>query len=285
MLRVRLRLVGGSERRCLILLSLLAAFGCRGSSGRLALVGDRKVTVENLSAFVTSQTGRSISDVSPELAGALFERLLDEEVVLAAAPSPGDHDLTPTARSAHVRELASALCPPLPQPSGSLVDAYLAAHPELASSGERIKLRQLVLPDQTTARSARDRARAGEDFVRLSRGLSRAPNATDGGMLGWVERGQLPPEFEAAVFGLAPSEVSEPVPSNAGWHVFQVVERRGPGEGPDASSRDRARAQLTAEAAESAQRSCLRALAAKVGVRVECKGASFPCRDPFEVTR
>lgn len=283
--RVRLRRVGGLEHRCLILLSLVAAIGCRAASGRLAVVGDRKVTIENLSAFVSSQTGRPLSDVSPELAGALFERFLDEEVVLAAAPSPGDHDLTPTARSAHVRELAGTLCPASPQPSGAQVDAYLAAHPELASSGERIKLRQLVLPDQTTARSARDRARSGEEFVKLSRELSRAPNAADGGMLGWVERGQLPPEFEAAVFGLAPGEASEPVPSNAGWHVFQVVERRGPGAGPDASFRDRARAQLAAETAEFAQRTCLRALAAKVGVRVECEGASFPCRDPFEVTQ
>jgi hypothetical protein len=284
MLRVRLRPVGGFERRCLILLSVVAALSCRGASGRLAIVGDRKVTIENLSAFVSSQTGRSLSDVSPELAGALFERFLDEEIVLAANPSPGDHDLTPTARSARVRDLASALCPPSPQPSSSQVDAYLAAHPEFASGGERIKLRQLVLPDQSTARSARDRSRSGEDFVRLSRELSRAPNAADGGMLGWVERGQLPPEFEAAVFGLSEGEVSEPVPSNAGWHVFQAMERRNPGSGPDPALRDRARVQLAAAQADATQRSCLMVLASRVGVRVDCAGVSFPCRNPFEVT-
>jgi len=247
-------------------------------------VGDRTMTIENLSAFVGSQTGRALSDVSPELAGALFERLLDEEVVLAAAPSPGDHDLTPTARSARVRELASTLCPPSVQPSSAQVDVYLSAHPEFASGGERIRLRQLVLPDQTTARSARDRARSGEDFAKLSRELSRAPNAADGGMLGWVERGQLSPEFEAAVFGLATGDVSEPVPSNAGWHVFQVMQRRNPGDGPDPAVRDRARVQLAAEQADTAQRTCLHALAARVGVRVDCSGVSFPCRNPFEVT-
>ena len=285
MLRVRLRPVGGFERRCLILLSIAVSFGCRGASGRLAVVGDREVTIERLSAFVSSQTGRSFPEVSPELTEALFERLLDEEVVLAAAPSPGDHDLTPTARSARVRELAGILCPPSPQPSDAQVDAYLSAHPELANGPERIKLRQLILPDQTTARSARDRARSGEDFVTLSRELSRAPNAADGGMLGWVERGQLSPEFEAAVFGLAKGEVSEPVPSNAGWHMFQVMERRNPGDGPDQAVRDRVRVQLAAEQADAAQRSCLRSLAARVGVRVDCAGASFPCRNPFEVKR
>jgi hypothetical protein len=266
-------------------LAVSASLGCTGPAGGLAVVGKRTVTLENINAFVTSQTGRTLTEVTPELAGALFERYLDEEVILAAAPTVGDHDLTPTARSARVRELSSTLCSPPQQPSNAQVDAYLDANPQLIGTGERIRLRQLVLPDQESARATRDRARSGEDFASLSRALSRAPNAADGGTLGWVERGQLPPEFEAAVFGLAPGEVSEPVPSNAGWHVFQVVERRAPGTGADASVRDRVRAQLAAETAESAQRTCLRALAAKVGVRVVCKGATFPCRDPFEVTQ
>jgi parvulin-like peptidyl-prolyl isomerase len=97
-----------------------------------------------------------------------------------------------------------------------------------------------------------------------------------------VERGQLPPEFEAAVFGLTAGEVSDPVPSNAGWHVFQVMERHAAGAGPDTPVRDRVRGQLAAEAAEAARSACLRELAARVGVRVDCAGASFPCRNPFE---
>ncbi|HVN75370.1 MAG TPA: peptidylprolyl isomerase [Thermoanaerobaculaceae bacterium] len=262
-----------------------ASLGCRGATGRLAVVGGRTVTSEKLSAFVISQTGRPLSEVSPDLAAALFERYLDEEVVLAASPTPGDRDLTPTARSARVRDLSAALCPPPPSPSEAQLDAYLVAHPEMASGGDRVKLRQLILPDQVTARSARDRARSGDDWATLSRELSRAPNAGGGGVLGWVERGQLPPEFEAAVFGLSKGDVSEPVPSNAGWHLFQVMERRRPGEGPDPELRERARIQLTAEQADANQRTCLQTLAAKVGVRVECADASFPCRDPFEVKR
>ncbi len=274
--------MGSFGRIGIVAVGAVAVVGCRGLSGRLAVVGDRAVTSESLSAYVASQTGRTLSEVSPELVSALFERYLDEEVVLASSPGPGDRDLTPTARSARVRELAATLCPPPAPPTGAQVEAYLAAHAELAAGGERVELRQLILPDQVTGRSARDRARSGEDFAALSRELSRAPNAADGGQIGWVERGQLPPEFEAAVFGLAKGEVSDPVPSNAGWHVFQVVDRRASGEGPDPSLRDRARAQLAAQAADSSQRDCMRSLAAKVGVRVDCSGASFPCRNPFE---
>jgi parvulin-like peptidyl-prolyl isomerase len=237
--------------------------------------------MEQLSAFVAAQTGRNIAEVSPELTAALFERYLEDEVLLAAAPTPGDHDLTPTARTARVRDLLVTLCPPPSPPTEAQVDAYLKLHPELAR-GERLHLRQLILPDQATAQLARDRLRSGEDFLTLSRELSRAPNATTGGLIGWVEKGQLPPEFEAVVFGLAAGDVSDPVQSNAGWHVFQVTERRSAGSGPDSAVRARVRGQLTAEAAEATRRDCLRTLAAKIGVQVYCTGVPFPCQNPFE---
>jgi parvulin-like peptidyl-prolyl isomerase len=265
-----------------VVLTAVSAAACRGTPERLATVGDRTITLSQLAGFVSAQTGRSLAEVSPELAGAMFDRYLEEEVLLAASSSPADRDLAPNARDARVRELVSSLCPPPPSPTDTQVNAYVAAHAELANAGERLRLRQLVLPDQATARAIRDRARAGEDFVALSREASRAPNAANGGVLGWVERGQLPPEFEAAVFGLAPGELSEPVPSNAGWHVFQVVERRAGGGGPDADLRERVRAQLAARSTEVARQACLRELAGRIGVRVDCAGASFPCRNPFE---
>jgi parvulin-like peptidyl-prolyl isomerase len=241
------------------------------------------VTVEQLSGFVASQTGRGLGEVSPELAAALFQRYLEDEVLLAASPVPVGHDLAPAARTARIRELLLSLCPPPSRPSDDQVDAYLALHPDLGA-GERVRLRQLILPDQATGQLARDRLRNGEDFLAVSRELSRAPNAATGGLVGWVERGQLPPEFEAAVFGLASGEVSDPVQSNAGWHVFQVMERRSAGAGPDPSVRERVRGQLTAEAAEAARRACLQGLAARVGVHVYCAGAPFPCGNPFEGT-
>ncbi len=274
-------MVGARCRSTLLLLALAPLFACPRGSGRLAAVGDHTVTVEQFSGFVAAQTGRSFAEVSPELAGALFERYLEDEVLLASSPVLQGNDLAPAVRTARVRELLFSLCPPPPKPSETQIDSYVAQHRDLVS-GERLRLCQLILPDQATGQLARDRLRAGEDFLTVSRELSRAPNAATGGIIGWVERGQLPPEFEAAVFGLAVSEVSDPVQSNAGWHVFQVNERRAAGSGPDPSLRDRARDQLAAEAAEAARRACLQNLATKVGVRVYCAGVAFPCRNPFE---
>ena len=265
-----------------MLVSTLALGACREPAGVLATVGNRTVRQEDLIAVVESQTGQPIGEAPPELVATLFEGLLDEEVVLAASGVPTDSKLTPVARSARVREALFQLCPPPPLPTAAEVDAFLVSSSAEEPGGERLRLRQLLLPDQAAAHAARERLRRGEDCAEVSRQMSRAPNAAQGGLLGWVGPGQLPPEFEAAVFALAVGGVSEPVASTAGWHIFQVVERRTTGSGADPDRRERARAELAAQKAEASRRDCLRALAARIGVTTHCKDATFPCRNPFE---
>ena len=267
--------------RPFLLLACLPLVGCHAHPEVLARVAGRSIKAEDIANVVRVQTGRNAADVAPDLIAALFESYLEEEVILAASPNPGDRDLPFAERGARTRELLSSLCPPPLPPSSADIEARVASEREKA--GERVLLRQLILPDATSALAARDRLRTGEDFAKLSSTLSRAPNAKAGGMIGWIERGQLPPEFEAAVMGLAQGEVSQPVQSNAGWHVFQVIARRHPGEGDDEAVRSRIRDELEAAAAETTRRACLHDLAARVGVEVPCAGASFPCANPFEV--
>jgi PPIC-type PPIASE domain len=265
-----------------VVLAAIALAACTRRPSGLASVGGRVITLEKLNAVVETQTGRPIREVTGELVAALFEDYLAEEVVLAASQAPADRDLTGPVRTARARDLLFSLCPPPPPPSEGDVDARLAKLGQTTTGGERVRLRQLILPDQSTARAARERARRGESFEVLSRELSRAPNAAAGGQIGWVERGQLPPEFEAAVFGLGPGDFSEPVASNAGWHLFQLMERRTAGAAADPSARERVRAELGAELAEVGRQACIRELAARVGAQVSCQDAGFPCRNPFE---
>jgi hypothetical protein len=274
--------VRAATRAAALVLLLASVEACRRSAGTVAIVGGRTVALAAVSTAIAAQTGTPLAEMSPELAAALFEVYLEEEVVLASADARTDVPLTGAARSARVRDLMASLCPPPAPPSDAETSAYLARHPELQPRGERLLLRQLILPDQPSARAAQERARRGEDFAALSRQLSRAPNAATGGALGWVERGQLPPEFEAAVFPLPAKALSAPVKSSAGWHVFQVVERRT-GGAPDANTLSLARAMLAAETAETARRACLRSLAARVGVEVVVSDRlPFPVHNPFK---
>jgi len=66
-----------------------------------------------------------------------------------------------------------------------------------------------------------------EDFATLARRFSADGSAQQGGDLGWASRGKYVPEFEAAAYKLEPNEISEPVESPFGFHLIQLMGRRG----------------------------------------------------------
>jgi peptidyl-prolyl cis-trans isomerase SurA len=72
----------------------------------------------------------------------------------------------------------------------------------------------------------RDRLVHGGDFAQLARLYSEDGSASRGGDLGWVNPGDLVPEFEQAMNALKPGDISEPVKTPFGWHLIQVQERR-----------------------------------------------------------
>jgi parvulin-like peptidyl-prolyl isomerase len=92
----------------------------------------------------------------------------------------------------------------------------------------------------------RQRILAGEDFADLAREYSDDPGSgMQGGDLGWVGRGAFVPEFEEAAFALPIGELSEPVRTDFGYHLIEVVERD--------DSRPKDEAQLQQEQARAFQ--------------------------------
>jgi peptidyl-prolyl cis-trans isomerase SurA len=73
----------------------------------------------------------------------------------------------------------------------------------------------------------REQISAGRaSFEALAREHSQDGSAREGGDLGWASPGQFVPEFEEAMNGLRPGEVSFPLVSRFGVHLIQVQERR-----------------------------------------------------------
>jgi peptidyl-prolyl cis-trans isomerase SurA len=107
--------------------------------------------------------------------------------------------------------------PPVPEE----VDlAHIFIKPRF-SAGER---------DETRARMLGflDSLKAGADFADLASRYSEDPgSAKQGGNLGLVRRGQLVKEFETAAFSLNEGEVSGIVETDFGYHLIQLLERRG----------------------------------------------------------
>ena len=68
----------------------------------------------------------------------------------------------------------------------------------------------------------------GESFNTLAILYSDdAGSARRGGELGFYGRGDLHPEFEAVAFSLRPGELSEIVETRSGFHIIQLIARRG----------------------------------------------------------
>ncbi len=73
-----------------------------------------------------------------------------------------------------------------------------------------------------------DSLKNGADFAVLATKYSDDPGSrAQGGDLGLVQRGVFYPEFESAAFALKQGEISDVVESPVGFHIIQLLERKG----------------------------------------------------------
>lgn len=91
----------------------------------------------------------------------------------------------------------------------------------VVSEAERDRVR-------TELAALRERVIKGEKFSMLATLYSQDPGtASKGGELGFFSRGDMVGEFEAAAFALKPGEVSPIIETQFGFHIIQLIERRG----------------------------------------------------------
>jgi len=91
-----------------------------------------------------------------------------------------------------------------------------------------IKTNELVSEDEARRRlvSLKERLDNNGDFAELARLYSEDGSNSKGGDLGWLSPGDTVPEFERAMDSLKPGQISDPVRSQFGWHLIQVLDRR-----------------------------------------------------------
>lgn len=110
---------------------------------------------------------------------------------------------------------------------------------QMPSSGEQVRARHILIsvsPDAAEeekqlalaeAISITQRLRAGADFAELALQYSDDPGSgQQGGDLGFFGRGQMVTEFETAAFSLSIGEISDPVLSQFGYHIIEVLEQQ-----------------------------------------------------------
>ncbi|MCU0869406.1 MAG: peptidylprolyl isomerase [Burkholderiales bacterium] len=100
-------------------------------------------------------------------------------------------------------------------------------------------------PDQIQTRRARAedalaKLKGGADFVQVSSTISDAPNALQGGDLGWRTAGRLPNLFAQAVVAMKVGDLSPILRSPNGFHILKLVDKRS-NEQPVVVQQSRAR--------------------------------------------
>ncbi len=118
------------------------------------------------------------------------------------------------------------------------IDNYLA-NQTASGSSEEYQLAHILLraPESATpeqlqklrlrGEQALKRARAGENFAELTAAFSDAPDALQGGDLGWRPLARLPALYAEAGSRLQSGEVSDLLRSSAGFHIVKLVGKRG----------------------------------------------------------
>lgn len=157
---------------------------------------------------------KSILEIKEEFRGPVREQLMVEEVQNTILK---DLKVTPSEVRAFFNGLPKDSIPTIDTEYelNRIVKEPSINKEELEATRERLK-------------SLRDRILKGESFSTLAVLYSEDPgSARKGGEVGFMGRGQLYPEYEAAAFGLKKGEISDIIKSRAGYHVIQLIERRG----------------------------------------------------------
>ena len=163
---------------------------------------------------VENYFGKSIVEIKNELTEIVKDQFLAQRVQSSIS---NDISITPSEVRSFFRKLPAEEIPEIPT---KLELIQIIINP-IISQAQKDKLRERL-------NIFRDRVYNGEDFQMLATLYSDDPvSASKGGELGFVNRGDLVPEFERAAFRLRQGEISEVIESKFGFHIIQLIERRG----------------------------------------------------------
>ncbi|MGE0358283.1 MAG: peptidylprolyl isomerase [Burkholderiales bacterium] len=124
------------------------------------------------------------------------------------------------------------------------IDTELARAAKERSGDTELRLQHVLVmvPQQATpeqidtrrrrAMQALSELRKGASFAEISATYSDAPDALQGGDLGWRPAGRLPTLFLEALDKLKPGEVSDILRSPNGFHIVKLLEKRGKDKAP-----------------------------------------------------
>jgi len=254
-----------------------------GATEPVAKIGKAHIDQQELLAVLSQ---RGVARVQPEqrvvVAEQILERLIDEELMLQAADKAGlvvsseavdremrartegypagsflrvlgAEQLTVDAFREGVRRrlvqdaFLRARLATLPAITDAEVEARYASTVGKEQRPAQVRARQVLLRTPEEARHVVEQVRTRKlTMEQAAQRFSQGMEASEGGDLGWFAEGDLPAVFDNC-FLLEPGQVSDPIASDYGFHVFVVLEKRPARIEPLATVRDQIFDALTRE--------------------------------------
>ncbi len=167
-------------------------------------------TQEKMEAYYN----KTIPEIKKELHDIIKEQMIAQKV---QGDIVIDVAVTPSEIRSYFKSIPEDSIPQIPT---EYQIAQIVKNPPI-SIEEKIRVKEKLL-------DLRSRILKGESFSTMAILYSEDPgSAKKGGELGFYGRGQLYPEFEAVAFKLKEGEISNIVESEAGYHIIQMIERKG----------------------------------------------------------
>ena len=162
----------------------------------------------------------------------LLERMIDHEALVIMARRRGleerkqvQHDIQLSTErileGAYLGEVAAPLV--TEQAIQARYNRQYANRP----ATDEVRARHILVTTEAEATKVLDDLKKGGDFATIARVVSKDPDASKGGDLGFFRREQVWPGFADLAFALQPGQIGpNPIKNEFGWHVVKVEERR-----------------------------------------------------------
>jgi hypothetical protein len=226
--------------------------------GPILKIESQEFSNDDLTAYIRTAGGNETKGLSPESLSRLFDRFVDDKILLEAARQR-NVTLTWDEKKSYLAKRAgeTGSDQPAPEPDaagpdsmfdGLLVDkyayqvikdiraddaevqSYYDQHKKDFLLSERVQVSQVLLPSEQRAVAALRRVENApeEEFRRVAREESSGPEAFKGGVMGVYKRGDLPYDMEKVIFALDEGKFSQVVESSYGYHVFRLDKKFPP---------------------------------------------------------
>ena len=106
------------------------------------------------------------------------------------------------------------------------IEKYIAENNEKYVDYQiQVRARHILVENEEEAKDLANRVRKGENFAELAKQYSKdTGSAVQGGDLGFFPKGIMVKEFEEMAFSLPVGQVSDPVKTQFGYHIIEVLD-------------------------------------------------------------